>query len=181
MDAMHPDGEYSRGAKWFHWLTVPALAISLLSGLTIRFLGDEAKMSFYTVHESLGVLMLMLSAARLWWRRAHPAPAMPSHIGGLERAGATSVHALLYVLLITQPVLGFFTTNAHGFPQRDATAFLGFINLPKFMEEAPELARVLHWAHSLVGWVLVPLIAAHIAGVLWRHIRHRDGTLLRML
>lgn len=181
MNATHPDGEYSRGAKWFHWLTLPPLAIILVSGLTIRFIDDEAKMAFYTVHESLGLLMLALSAARLSWRLAHQPPPMSSAISALERAGASAVHTLLYVLLIVQPLLGFFTTNAYGFPQRDATAFLGFINLPKFMEGAPDLARTLHWAHSLVGWTLVPLLGAHVCGVLIRHAVKRDGTLLRML
>ena len=61
IDALHPDGQYSRGAKWFHWLTVPSLGIILLSGLTIRFMNDDVKMSFYTLHESLGLLVLLLS------------------------------------------------------------------------------------------------------------------------
>ncbi len=181
MHERHPDGEYSRGAKWFHWLTVPMLAIGLLSGLTIRFVNDEARMAAYTVHESLGLLLLIVSAARLAWRLTHQPPPMASGISALERAGANAVHTLLYVLLIVQPLLGFFTTNALGFPQRDATAFLGFINLPKFMDAAPDLASTLHWGHSIVGWALVPLLAAHVCGVLFRHAAKRDGTLLRML
>ena len=181
MHGRHPDGEYSRGAKWFHWLTVPPLALILLSGLTIRVIDDDAKMAFYTVHESLGLLMLVLSAARLSWRLTHEPPPMAPAISALERAGANTVHALLYVLLIVQPLLGFFTTNAYGFPQRDATAFLAFINLPKFMEAAPDLAGTIHWAHSIVGWTLVPLLAAHVCGVLFRHAAKRDGTLLRMI
>ena len=43
-DALHPDGQYSRGSKWFHWLTVPPLVVLLLSGLTIRFISEESKM-----------------------------------------------------------------------------------------------------------------------------------------
>ena len=38
VDARHPDGQYSRGAKWFHWLTVLPILVMLLSGLTIRFI-----------------------------------------------------------------------------------------------------------------------------------------------
>jgi cytochrome b561 len=181
MNGRHPDGEYSRGAKWFHWLTLPPLALILLSGLTIRFINDEVKMAFYTLHESLGLLVLVLSAARLSWRLTHQPPPMAPTIPALERTAANTVHALLYLLLIVQPLLGFFTTNAYGFPQRDATAFLGFINLPKFMAASPELALSLHWAHSIVGWTLVPLIAAHVGGVLFRHTVRRDDTLLRML
>jgi len=180
-DALHPDGQYSRGSKWFHWLTVPPLVVILLSGLTIRFINEDVKMRFYTLHESLGLLMLMLAAARLTWRLTHAAPPMADHIPAAIRRGAGAVHALLYLALIVQPILGFFTTNAYGFPQRGATAFLGFIQLPKFMDAAPELARTLHWCHSILGWTLFPLIAAHIGGVLYHHVVRRDGTLFRMI
>jgi cytochrome b561 len=181
VDTLHPDGQYSRGAQWFHWLTVPPIAVMLLSGLTIRFIKDDVKMSFYTLHESLGLLVLLLSLARLIWRWRHTPPALPSHIPAMIRFGAGTVHSLLYVVLIVQPLLGFFTTNAYGFPQQGATAFMGFINLPKFMEASPDLALRLHWTHSIVGWLLIPLIAAHVGGVLYHHIVRRDGTLLRML
>lgn len=181
MDARHPDGEYSSAAKWFHWLTVPPMMVLLLSGLTIRFMNDSVKMSFYTLHESLGLLLLALSAARLAWRLRHPPPPWPAEMPVLERTGAGAVHALFYAITIAQPLLGFFTTNAYGFPQRDATAFLGFVNLPRFMEAAPDLAVTLHWAHSLVGWSLIPLLVAHIGGVLYHHAGKGDGTLLRML
>jgi cytochrome b561 len=181
VDSSAPNAQYSPGAKWFHWLTVPPIAISLLSGLTIRFMNDNVKMSFYTLHESLGILMLLLTTARLLWRSRHPVPPLPANIPAMVRMGAGAVHTSLYVALMVQPLLGFFTTNAYGFPQQGATAFLGFINLPKFMEAAPDLARTLHWAHSIVGWTLVPLIAAHVAGVVYHHAIRRDGTLLRMI
>ncbi|MFN7918326.1 MAG: cytochrome b/b6 domain-containing protein [Vicinamibacterales bacterium] len=173
--------EYSRGAKWFHWLTVPPLLVLLLSGLTIRFMNDDVKMSFYTLHESLGLLLLALSVARLTWRLRHPPPPWAADVPAVERAGADAVHMLFYAITIAQPVLGFFTTNAYGFPQRDATAFLGFVNLPAFMERAPDLALRLHWAHSVTGWLLIPLIVAHVGGVLYRHVGKGDGTLLRMI
>jgi cytochrome b561 len=181
VDARHPDGQYSSAAKWFHWLTVPPLAVLLASGLTIRFINDSAKMSFYTVHESLGLLVLLLSVARLTWRLMNPPPAMASHIPAVERIGAGTVHTALYAVLIGQPLLGFFTTNAYGFPQQGATAFLGFIDLPRFMDAANDLALALHWTHSIVGWLLIPLLAAHVGGVLYRHGLRSDGTLLRML
>ncbi len=181
VDAHHPDGQYSSGAKWFHWLTVPPLTITLLTGLTIRFINDDAKMRFYTLHESLGVLMLLLSIARLGWRLSHPAPPLVEGLPALIKRGIGSTHVLLYAALIVQPLLGFFTTNAYGFPQRGETAFLGLIDLPKVMEASPDLALRLHWAHSIIGWTLVPVIAAHLGGVLYHHIVRRDGTLLRML
>jgi cytochrome b561 len=181
LDPRHPDGEYPQVSKWFHWITVPLIVILLLSGLTIRFIADEPKIRFYVVHESLGLLVLLLSAARLTWRLTHRPPAMASHLPPLERFGANTVHHAVYVVLIVQPILGFFTTNAYGFPQRDDRAFLGFINLPKFMDANVDLAHALHWAHSIVGWLLIPMLAMHVTAVVYHHAIRGDGTLMRMI
>lgn len=180
-DAAHPDGQYARGAKLFHWVTIPPLALVILSGLTIRFASDAAKTSFYTLHESLGLLLLPLALARLVFRLRHPPPAWPAHMSGTVRFGAEAVHYVLYGMLMLQPVIGVLTSNAYGFPQRDETAFLGFVNLPAFMDAAPDLARVLHWIHSLSGWLLVPLLAAHVGATIYHHAVRGDGTLMRML
>ena len=180
-DALHPDGQYSALAKWFHWLTVPMLGVSILSGLVIRFMKDGPKTGFYTLHESLGLLILCLVIARLAWRGFSTPPLLPSHIPPLMRRVSSIVHNLLYAALIIQPLLGFFTTNAYGFPLRGDAAFLGFIDLPKFMETNETIAVALHWCHSLIGWSLPFLIAAHVGGALMHHIARKDGTLLRML
>lgn len=181
VDALHPDGQYTSLAKWFHWLTVPPLFIALLSGLVIRFMKDDAKMGFYALHESLGLIILFLALARLVWRGLATPPLLPDHIPRNMRLAASSVHHALYIVLILQPLLGFFMTNAYGFPLQGSTAFLGFIHLPKFMEAWEGLAVVLHWMHSLLGWFLIPLLAAHILGAIYHHALRKDGTLLRML
>ncbi|WP_439597158.1 cytochrome b [Falsiroseomonas sp.] len=180
-DALHPDGQYSALSKWFHWLTVPLLFAALATGLVIRFMKDDAKMPFYALHESLGLLILALALARLGWRALSPAPALPGHVPEAQRRAAALVHHALYAALVLQPLLGFLTTNAYGFPLQGQTAFLGFIDLPKFMEAAPGLAGVLHWGHSLLGWAFPLLLAAHIGGAVYHHAIRRDGTLLRML
>jgi cytochrome b561 len=180
-DTLHPDGQYSAVAKLFHWTTVPLMALAIATGLVIRFIKDDPKMAFYALHESTGLVILALSVARLAWRRLSRPPALPDHIPARMRRVADGVHHALYAALILQPVLGFLTTNAYGFPLQGPTAFLGFIDLPRFMEPNETLATVLHWAHSLIGWSLPFLIAAHVGGAIYHHALRRDGTLLRML
>ncbi len=180
-DTLHPDGQYSAIAKVFHWVTVPLMGLALATGLTIRFIGQDAKMAFYALHESVGLIILALALARIAWRMASPPPALPAHLPPAMRRVAGGVHHGLYAALVLQPLLGFFTTNAYGFPQQGATAFLGFIDLPKFMAANETLALVLHWMHSLLGWALLPLIGAHVAGAIYHHAVRKDGTLLRML
>ena len=177
----HPDGNYSAVAKIFHWVTVPLLVTALASGLTIGHIAEPSKMLFYAIHESLGLTILLVSIARLTWRRINPPPTLPDHIPRPMRIAAAVVHRALYAALILQPLLGFFATNAFGFPMQGATAYLGLIDLPKFMNAWEGLATVLITLHAVVGWSLLALIPAHVAGTIFHHAIRRDGTLLRMI
>ncbi|WP_237215423.1 cytochrome b [Falsiroseomonas oryziterrae] len=180
-DVLHPDGQYSALAKWFHWITVPLMFLAIATGLVIRFMKDDVKMAFYALHESTGLIILFVAILRLAWRGFSAPPALPDHIPPTMRRAASGVHHALYAALIIQPILGFLTTNAYGFPMQGATAFLGFIDLPKFMEPWESLAIALHWGHSLIGWSLPVLLALHIGGAIYHHALRKDGTLLRML
>ena len=180
-DPMHPDGQYSKPAKWFHWLTVPLLGFSILSGLVIKYIDEKYKFGFYQLHESTGLIILTVASARLAWRLYSPPPRHPDHLPPKIRLAAATVHHLLYAVLILQPLLGFFATNAFGFPLRGQTAFLGFIDLPKFMETNEALANTLLPIHRVIGWSLPFLLATHVCGAVYHHAFRKDGTLLRML
>lgn len=181
MGLSRPDGSYNALAKIFHWVTVPMIVLALLSGFTIAHVKDASKLGFYAIHESIGLTLLFLALARLAWRAMNPPPPLPDHLPARMRLAANATHHALYAALVIQPLLGFFTTNAFGFPMAGQTAYLGFIDLPKFMEAWEGLANVLLWLHSLLGWLLPLLIAAHVAAAIYHHAIRRDGTLMRML
>jgi cytochrome b561 len=162
-------------------VTLGLMLVALPLGFVIQHVKDASKMGFYALHESAGLTILFVALARLAWRRLSPPPSLPNDMPKLMRTTSTAVHHALYALLILQPLLGFLATNAWGFPMRGATAYLGFIELPKFMEAWEGLAKILSLLHSIGGWLLVVLIALHIAGALFHHAIRRDGTLMRMI
>lgn len=184
-DAAHPDGQYGAVAKWFHWITVGLIAIALPTGFVIKFITDEAdgayKMGFYAIHESAGLTILSVAILRILWKMLHPPPPHPADLPAMLRKAATATHHGLYALLIIQPLLGFFATNAWGFPLRGQTAYLGFIHLPKFMDTWEWLANILSWCHTIGGYLFAVLLAAHIGAAIFHHAIRRDGTLMRML
>ncbi len=171
---------YSSTAKWFHWITAGLLLVALPTGFVIELLTDENKGAFYAVHQNVGFTILIVAALRLFWRVRNPVPLDPALPAPL-RIAATAVHHLLYLGLIVQPLLGFFTTNASGFPQQGDTAYLGLIDFPKFMEANEGLANALLAAHAFVGWSLVVLVCLHVAAVIFHQALRKDGTLLRMV
>jgi cytochrome b561 len=172
---------YGTGAKWFHWITVTLIAVAMPVGFVIQHIKDADKMVFYAIHESAGLTIFFVAAARLLWRITHPAPPLPEHVPPVLRKAAAAVHHTLYALLMLQPILGFFATNAWGFPLRGETAYLGFINLPKFMETNEGLAEVLQTIHTIGGWSILVLLVLHIGGAIFHQAIRRDGTLLRMV
>lgn len=173
--------EYGSVAKWFHWVTVGLMAIALPFGFVIKYIRDEPKMAFYAIHESAGVLILLVAIARLLWRLRNPPPPHPADLPKPMRVAATAVHHSLYGAMILQPILGFLMTNAWGFPMRDATAFLGVINQPAFMAQNVPLAEALQLAHTVVGYGIAILLVAHIAAVVFHQAVRKDGTLIRMV
>ena len=174
-------GSYTSLAKWFHWSTVALLGIAIPFGFVIGHIKDESKMPFYMVHESAGLTILAVALARLAWRLRHPPPPLPDSIPAPLRKASAAVHHALYALLILQPIGGFIATNAWGFPLRGETAYLGLIDLPKFMETNEGLAGVVGTAHTIGGWTIVVLLVLHIGGAIFHQAIRRDGTLLRMV
>lgn len=183
-DAAHPDGQYSTVAKWFHWVTVVLMAVALSFGFVIKYIKTDpfaTKLVFYAIHETAGLTILFVSIARLLWRRFNPPPPLPEHLPLAMRRAASGVHHALYAILIIQPIVGFLATNAWGFPMQGATAYFGVIDLPAVIGEAPGLAKVLSWVHTVLAYALVALLAAHVGGAVYHHALRRDGTLMRML
>lgn len=174
-------GSYNTVAKWFHWVTVVLIAVALPVGFVIKYIKDDAKMAFYAIHESAGLTLLVVALARLAWRLAYPPPPLPDSVPLPLRKTAAGVHHALYAMLILQPILGFVTTNAWGFPMRGETAYLGFIDLPKFMETNQSLAETVQLLHTIGGYTILVLLVLHISGVVFHQAIRRDGTLLRMV
>lgn len=171
---------YTLTARWLHWLTVAAVLVIGTLGLWIGWAppDDEAfKLRLYNIHESIGILMLPLTAFRLFWRWTHPPPPAVPQPAPLQ-AAAWASHALLYLLLLTMPVVGFLATNAWGFPLR----IFGLVPVPSPIGRDEALAPVLTSLHGWMALVLGLVVLIHAsAALVWHGAIRRDGTLRRML
>jgi cytochrome b561 len=175
-DAYLPeDRRYPVPSRLLHWLVAVLLIAVWPLGMVIKFINEDAKLSFYMLHESLGFLILWLMLARLAVRLLWPPPPRPPLPLWQERVAET-VHALLYVALIAQPAIGFLTTNAFGFP----LDWFGLVTVWSPIGRS-DAAEILKSIHIFLGWSILALFALHIGGVLQHHVLRRDATLQRML
>ena len=181
---MTETGRYSLTQRLLHWLiallAIPALGV----GLTLGWLGFEgASESFgsavtnilYAGHKTAGVLILLLMTLRLIVRLVRGTPAPVPTLTPFERIASRAVHDLLYLVLLSLPIVGWLATAAGGYPVQ----FFAW-TLPGLIAKDPALSETLFQVHGALGWALLGLLSLHIAGALMHWLIKRDGVMRRM-
>ncbi|MCW6512654.1 cytochrome b [Lichenifustis flavocetrariae] len=158
-----------------HWTTAALVACGFGAAWLFNVLGPgPTAATLVEIHRSIGLCILLVTVARAVWRMMHPLPPVPS--APWERWLAGTVQALLYLALLTMPILGWLGSNAQG----DTVAFLGVISLPDLVEANQNLGDRLFVLHGWLGYAILALLAMHIAGALRHRFIKKDGVLQRM-
>jgi cytochrome b561 len=164
--------------RLLHWLTLFLVAAIFVLAFSIDFASSkEGAVALTQLHRSFGVTVWVVTLGRLVWRQFARFPNWPADMPQAMRWAAQLSEYALYALLLTQPILGLFHTNAHG--DRVNLFFLG--QLPALIGEDRPLAKQLLEVHETVGLLLLGLIALHAAAALYHHFWRRDDTLEAML
>lgn len=171
---------YAPPAIFFHWLVALLIVIAYAAVITKGYLpkGSAPRALSMTIHEWVGIAVLVIAVPRLLWRLIKGAPGPLPGQGWLVRAGSSLVHLLLYLFIFAQPVLGYLTLNAGGhvltIPGLD-------IALPQFIGKDDEMRRSIKEIHETLGSAFYWVIGLHALAALWHHYFRRDDTLRRML
>ncbi|KWO47934.1 cytochrome B [Burkholderia sp. MSMB1459WGS] len=165
---------YPLSISVLHWL----LAAALIGNLIVGLLLDDNE-DLVGLHKSIGVAILVLVAIRvanrLRMRRRLPPSVNP--VGTLNRLGERCVHALLYVLMLAIPVLGWMKTNAAG----HAASCFGLFSLPTLVPESRELSHWLGELHALTAYGLAALVGLHVLGAVAHRLFKSENVLPRIL
>lgn len=170
-----PATRYSTGAILLHWL----IAALLIANLLLAFVLMEGSRTLFPIHQSIGIVVLLLTLVRIGWRVTHPVPALPATLAVWERMVARITHAGFYLLLLALPLLGWAAASSG---KRGTGALFGVI--PWFDLPVPrvhDLHEAFGEAHELAAYLTLALVALHIAGALKHQFLDRDGVLARML
>ena len=161
-----------------HWLS--ALAIVMAFGLAwSRDLLDSESLRFavLNLHRQFGLVVLVLWGIRLLARWLQPPSDSAVALPWLLRSMAAASHAVLYLVLLAMPLLGWAMTSAQGHP----VVLFNVLPLPALGSTNPDLADTLQDWHEGFAWVLLGLASLHILAALWHHWIRRDGVLAAML
>ena len=117
---------YSNATVTFHWVTVALVLTQAYLGFTFA-LSDEgpARDEVFVWHKTVGMIILLLTLARLAYRLKNPPPPFPPELPAWERFAAVWNHRLFYTLLIAMPIVGFIAVS--GFASGPTTPIAGGI------------------------------------------------------
>jgi cytochrome b561 len=154
------------------------LLLVLASGYVAEhFAQGRSQLLLYEVHFSVGLLTLLLALVRVGMRLS---PGAPVHRDRptVQRWASGTVHGLLYLTMFSALISGWVNFMFLG-PVR----VFGLVHVPRLFDpETQEPLRALSWyVHYYSYFILLPLVALHIAAALYHHLVLRDRVLLDFL
>jgi cytochrome b561 len=162
-------------SRILHWLTAILVFSTLLIGFTmVSTVTDYA--TLLEIHKTIGVVILAVVIIRVVNRLTHRPPALPPTVGRFERVLVMTSEMALYTLLLAQPLVGWAMVSAAGRP----VVVFGSIRIPRIAPANLDLFSVLRETHSVLAFLLVAVVAAHVSAVLLHSITLRDRMLARM-
>lgn len=156
---------YSNATVAFHWTTV--LLVLSQAYLGFRFGLSEpspARDEIFIWHKTFGVVILLLTLARLAYRLKSPPPPFPPELPAWERFAAVWNHRLFYLLLIAMPIVGFIAVS--GYANGPTTPLLGGIEVPVIPGISKDVGDAAGEVHELSAFLLVFLILVHLGAAL---------------
>ncbi|TGD90301.1 cytochrome b [Mycolicibacterium sp. CH28] len=166
---------YPVRTRVLHWVTAALVFTTLFVGFVmVSWLDSYA--ALVGVHMTLGVLILVVVVIRAANRFTHRTPTLPATVGSIEQMLVVGSELGLYALMLAQPLIGWAMVSAGGRP----VVLFGSLRLPRIAPFDADLYFVLRQAHSVLAYLLVLAIAAHISAVLLHTLTLRDRMLSRM-
>lgn len=149
--------------RLLHWLMAFVIIGLIAMGWAMKELKGLPlpRGEIYALHKSFGVIALALIVLRVAFRLTSRIPPLPASLPPAERLGAHAGHLLLYLGMIFVPLSGFTMSMAGGHGIK-----LFGVPLPNMMEVNKPLAGLAHEVHELLPYVLLGVIALHVAGAL---------------
>src|SRR5262249_44543813 len=130
-----------------------------------------AYLPLITIHETLGMAILVLALVRLVLRIRFGAPALPSDLPAPMKLAAHMSHYGLYGLMIVMPLLGWAMLSAAEYP----VVLYGRRFLPAIVPQSDSLHTLLWNAHYYLAFAFFALLLLHVAAALFHVLVRRDG------
>lgn len=167
------------GAVSLHWIVALSVFGLFALGWWMTELGyyDSWYKKGPYIHKSIGIILFLVVALRIFWRRIDRTPDRLASHSRWEQRIARLAHAFQYLLLLVIMISGYLISTADG----RAISVFAWFEVPatlQGLEQQEDLAGVVHWFGACI---LMGLTALHIAGAAKHQFIDKDETITRML
>ena len=178
ISAEAPGAGYSGTAKTLHWLVVLLLiAQFIFAWIMPDIRRDTPVTTLISLHFTFGIIILAVAIVRLGFRLIQGEPEPVATLQTWERRVSSITYWLLYALLFVVPILGWINSSYRGMP----IVMFG-LELPQLVAKG---AAGWGWTgdvHGLLSnYVMLALVALHVAAALFHYFVRKDGVFQRML
>lgn len=180
---------YHRVAIFFHWLIAALVLANLALGLVmvgelLAGVSTSLRYSLYQWHKTLGVMVLLFTLGRIYWRITHHPPMLPPSMPAWERRAANYTHFVLYFFMLALPLTGWLMVSASTL--NIPTLLFGAIPWPHlpikpWLADQAGFAKQMSGLHGLLAYIFIALLALHIGAALRHYFWLKDQVLQRML
>jgi cytochrome b561 len=167
---------YDTNTIILHWLTALIVVFQFLSAEFWGYFGRTDRQLLILSHMSFGFLLAVVLTVRIVWRNAFGAKLVEMAPSLFDR-GAKALHILLYVLLVLQIPLGFFTRWTDNQP----LDVFGLLIASPIGLCTKATGHLVDQIHNINAWVIMALAGIHAAAALVHRLVLDDDVLQRML
>ena len=167
IDLKNSNTQYGLIARIMHWTSVALLlTIIVVASQFADKPPSPEKLALISQHSSLGILLLILMAARLAWRNLNPNPIHSYSIKAWQKLLAISLHRSIYIIILTQCVLGILMLFTSG----ETFHFFNMFELPPLLANTHPIHQTILGFHYLISIMVYPLFAIHITAAIYHQV-----------
>ncbi len=170
--------KYPLSMRLLHWVRAVIILGLIWSGWYMTSLPETTPVEtfdlFYPNHKQFGVLVWLLALVHMTirWRNRATLPQTPDALKGWEKTLSHVVHRLIMALVLLVPLLGYSMSSS--FTQSDGVPFF-FGELPELLPKNDDAFEVFDALHKYSAYVLLALIALHVAGAIKHRLQDKGG------
>lgn len=161
--------------KIMHWLVACFIISSFILAWSFEDLAlSPQKIQLINYHKWVGFSVLVLFIPRILSSIKGYAK-LP--IVSIEDKAAKFVHHVLYLTMLTTPILGWLMSSAKGF----SIVWFGYINIPDLIAKDKAIGKLLEEAHEISATILLIALGLHIGGAIYRQFVKKDKIISNMI
>jgi cytochrome b561 len=170
MNSQSSAGLQDRRSTLMGWALALLFTVLLINILMLPRTALDQRDTLRLVHDSLGLVVAVAAAIRLWWFVRDPAPLPPAGLPDSSFAFNRAILVTLCLVFAVTGVIGFFYAWGEG---RDVVLF--GIRLPDLVAKSERVRIPMGYLHSTLGFYYIMLFCIWLAFGLYQHLRYRAG------